>query len=88
MKQSLEKKTGTYLEIWNLVFMQFNRLPSGELEPLPKPSVDTGMGLERVAAIIQEVGSNYETDILKTLIEKTIELSKAKIKYTDIYTGE
>jgi alanyl-tRNA synthetase len=64
-----------YVEIWNVVFMQFNRDPSGQMHPLPKPSVDTGMGLERIAAVMQGVCSNYDTDIfvhLKNAIAKLV----------------
>ncbi len=78
---------GTYMEIWNLVFMQFNRSPAGELDPLPKPSVDTGMGLERVAAIKQKGRANYDTDLLRGLIAVAEKLS-GKTYVGDEYTPE
>jgi len=66
---------GRYVEIWNLVFMQFNRDAAGNVEPLPKPSIDTGAGLERLAAVLQGKISNYETDIFRPLIEFASQLS-------------
>jgi alanyl-tRNA synthetase len=64
-----------YIEIWNLVFMQYNRDADGVLTPLPKPSVDTGMGLERLAAVLQQVHSNYEIDLFKHLIQAASKLT-------------
>jgi alanyl-tRNA synthetase len=66
---------GRYVEIWNLVFMQFDRDASGKLNPLPKPSIDTGMGLERVAALLQGVISNYDTDLFTPLVKRAAELT-------------
>lgn len=67
-----------YIEIWNLVFMQYERAADGTLTPLPKPSVDTGMGLERIAAVMQGVHSNYEIDLFRHLIESAAKLADCK----------
>lgn len=68
---SAEEDGDRFIEIWNIVFMQFNRLPDGTMESLPKPSVDTGMGLERISAVLQHVNSNYDIDLFKKLIKDT-----------------
>ncbi len=77
---SAEEDGDRYIEIWNLVFMQYNRTKDGKLENLPKPSVDTGMGLERIAAVMQHVHNNYETDLFAKLIEFTANLLGVKDK--------
>ncbi|MFM4707965.1 alanine--tRNA ligase [Aeromonas caviae] len=71
---SLDEDGDRFIEIWNVVFMQFNRQADGTMEPLPRPSVDTGMGLERISAIMQGVHSNYEIDIFQALIKKAAEI--------------
>jgi len=75
-----EEDGDRYIEIWNLVFMQYNRQADGTLDPLPAPSVDTGMGLERIAAVMQGVHSNYETDTFQKLIKAAAET----IQYNDL----
>ncbi|WP_040976913.1 alanine--tRNA ligase [Necropsobacter massiliensis] len=72
---SAEEDGDRYIEIWNIVFMQFNRQADGTMEKLPRPSVDTGMGLERIAAVLQHVNSNYDIDIFRKLIAKVAELT-------------
>lgn len=74
---SAEEDGDRYIEIWNIVFMQFNRQSDGTMLPLPKPSVDTGMGLERIAAVLQHVNSNYDIDLFRTLIAATAKVTGA-----------
>ena len=74
---SPEEDGDRYIEIWNLVFMQFDRDASGEMKPLPKPSIDTGMGLERIAAVMQGVHSNYEIDLFQNLLKAAAEATGA-----------
>lgn len=74
---SPEEDGDRYIEIWNIVFMQFNRQVDGTMEPLPKPSVDTGMGLERIAAVLQHVNSNYDIDLFRTLIQAVAKVTGA-----------
>jgi alanyl-tRNA synthetase len=75
---SPEEDGDRYVEIWNLVFMQYDRSASGRLEPLPKPSVDTGMGLERIAAVMQGVHSNYDIDLFRNIINAAADITRAK----------
>ena len=70
-----------WMEIWNLVFMQFEKLAGGGMQPLPKPSIDTGMGLERITSVVNGVTSNYETDLLASLVDLAAEIAQKK------YTG-
>ncbi|HHG1597868.1 TPA: alanine--tRNA ligase [Klebsiella pneumoniae] len=74
---SPEEDGDRYIEIWNIVFMQFNRQADGTMEPLPKPSVDTGMGLERIVAVLQHVNSNYDIDLFRDLIASVAKVTGA-----------
>src|SRR2546427_7710247 len=79
----------SWMEIWNLVFMQFERKePEGPLTPLPKPSIDTGAGLERVAAAVQNVASNYDTDLLQPLIQEAARISGKTYSAKDYGAGD
>ena len=79
-------EAGRFLEIWNLVFMQYDRQASGELKTLPKPSVDTGAGLERIAAVLQGLSTNYHTDLFRPLIERVEELTR--LPYLEWHGGQ
>ena len=76
-----------FLEFWNLVFMQFNRFPDGQMHPLPRPSIDTGAGLERILSLKMNVDSVFETDILRSLIRKIEEVSKISYDFHDPKLG-
>ncbi len=77
-----------YVEIWNLVFMQFDRSASGDMLPLPKPSVDTGMGLERIAAVMQGVHSNYDIDLFTNLIDAIAKIVGVDDRGLDVPAGD
>ncbi len=81
--ESFPSETNRFVEIWNLVFMQFDRDANGELHPLPKPSIDTGMGLERTAAVLQGKLSNFETDLIRPIIDRAAEKLNRGIVYGD-----
>jgi alanyl-tRNA synthetase len=80
---SADEDGDRFVEIWNLVFMQFERLASGEQVDLPKPSIDTGMGLERLAAVLQGVHDNYDVDLFRTLIAASVDLTGRKAEGAD-----
>jgi len=75
---SKDEEGDRYIEIWNLVFMQYNRDENGKMKNLPKPAVDTGMGLERITAVLQDVHSNYEIDLFRSLINKAMDVTEVK----------
>ena len=75
-----QAEAGRFLEIWNLVFMQFDRSADGTLTPLPRPSVDTGAGLERIAAVLQGEDSNFHTDLFLPLLDAVAEPGRASLR--------
>ncbi|WP_410795924.1 alanine--tRNA ligase [Parvularcula sp. LCG005] len=81
---SPEEDGDRFIEIWNLVFMQFDQQADGEQLPLPKPSIDTGMGLERIATVLQGIHNNYDTDLFKTIINASVELTGRKAAGDDL----